>query len=51
MTYWIIAETDSNLFWSNEDGWVNQASATRFTTEERQSLRLPIGGNWINKED
>lgn len=51
MTYWVIVETDSGLFWSNDDGWVDLASATRFTTGERYSLQLPIGGNWLHKED
>jgi hypothetical protein len=30
------------LFWSNEDGWVDVMSATRFTEQDSKSLQLPI---------
>ena len=30
------------LYWSNEDGWVDVKSATRFTEEESKLLQLPI---------
>ena len=38
-------ETITPLFWSNEDGWVDRASATIFPTKE--GLNLPIGGKWV----
>ena len=34
------------LFWSNEDGWVDKSSATRYTYDEMQRLHLPIDGYW-----
>lgn len=36
------SETDEPLWWSNEDGWVDEASATTFTDREREYLRLPV---------
>lgn len=53
---WLIqAKTDlqnmtfgiAGLYWSNEDGWVARESATFFTAAEKDSLRLPIDGEWI----
>ena len=49
-TYWVIANIDESLFWSNQDGWVDLGSATRFSTDDRYSLRLPIAGSWVYKE-
>ena len=31
------------VYWSNEDGWVDRASATLFTPAEAATLRLPMG--------
>lgn len=43
-----IQSVDSpDLFWSNADGWGDKASATRFTTEERAVLNLPVDGIWV----
>jgi hypothetical protein len=39
-------ETDEPLYWSNDDGWVDLGSATRFSSEEKKKLDLPIGGKW-----
>ena len=45
---YIIGSTeDKALFWHNEGGWVDRASATTFTREERESLNLPVHGAWI----
>ena len=35
------------LYWSNEDGWVDKANATKFKAWEIWHLRLPIGGVWV----
>ena len=50
---WMIASstlrTDDGeevLYWSNQDGWVEQPDADRFTESERKTLNLPIGGEW-----
>jgi len=37
-------ETREPLFWSNKDGWVDQASADVYATKQWD---LPIGGEWI----
>ena len=34
------------LYWSNEDGWVDKASATIFDIWDVESSRLPFGGYW-----
>lgn len=44
--HWIIRNVDDpELCWSNEDGWVTETYDT-FTDEEKNTLRLPIGGAW-----
>lgn len=36
------------LFWSNENGWVNFPSATLFTEEEKEKFNLPEQGIWVH---
>lgn len=44
---WVVVnEDDAYLYWSNEDGWGDRASATVFADGERPSLSLPQGGAW-----
>lgn len=47
---WIIRAVSGvsgeKLWWSNEIGWVDKKSATRFTEEETKKLNLPMGGAW-----
>ena len=50
LVYWMIVD-ENDLYWSNENGWGDEASATRFTTMEQAHLNLPIGGHWVRKED
>ena len=38
------------VYWSNEDGWVDRASATLFTPAEAATLRLPMGNNPLLKD-
>lgn len=49
----LITETDGDEpgFWSNAHGWTSQDEADRFTEEERDTLRLPNGGHWIEEVD
>lgn len=45
---WTISnQHEPDLYWSNEDGWVDSASATRFTDEEHDTLYLPDEGTWV----
>ena len=37
------------LFWSNDDGWTEYEYADRFTDAEKQTLTLPMGGEWLRK--
>ena len=45
---WIIVNSDDNsLVWSNSFGWVSEdGDFDTFTPEERETLNLPIGGEW-----
>jgi hypothetical protein len=36
-------DTGERLYWSNRDGWVDRASATRFPREHLVAAALPIG--------
>ena len=40
---------DGDLFFSNDLGWVDLESATRFTEEQRTYLYIgwPIDGEWV----
>lgn len=49
LTEWVVADADG-LWWSNDDGWGDLASATVFTADERSTLRLPDGGEWVPLE-
>ncbi len=41
-------DEDGVLFWSNEDGWVDRASATVFTEAVRDDALLPDGAaGWV----
>lgn len=42
-----IYSFDEELWWSNEDGWVDLDSATGFTAEEHTWMNPPIGGRWV----
>jgi len=39
---------EPELLWSNTDGWVHfESNFDVFTSKEKETLNLPIGGNWI----
>ena len=46
--FFIKNTTNSNLFWNNENGWVDFDSADSFSVEEQRSLNLPNEGEWIS---
>ena len=55
MVEWIIEsssekddETGESLYWSNELGWVDKESATRFSTGDIGNVYKPIGGLWVD---
>ena len=47
---WLIKSKDryftETLYWSNDHGYVDKESATRFTDDEKHTLRLPLEGEW-----
>ena len=44
--YVIANVNDSNLLWSNSDGWTDGDDFEVFTLEESEELDLPIEGEW-----
>ena len=49
MSRFLIFSPTERLFWSNVDGWVDPASATRFSREEVDSLAYIPGpsSRWV----
>lgn len=45
---WVIYNKNEKLFWSNEDGWVDFDSATRFNETEQVTVSLPVIGEKAN---
>ena len=45
MNWIIVCVKDANLCWSNSWGWCSETYDT-FTQEERETLDLPIDGQW-----
>ena len=50
---WIITstteiddETGEGLLWSNTEGWISGDNYDTFTNEEKETMNLPIGGQW-----
>ena len=39
-------QSDGDVYWSNTDGWVDYENATLFTKTERDTVALPMGGEW-----
>ncbi len=46
MTTYTIQNQTNGLAWSNEFGWVDAESGDTFTAHERETLSLPIDGEW-----
>lgn len=44
--YIIVSKTEPELAWSNTYGWCDETFDT-FTQEERETLNLPIDGEWL----
>jgi len=40
-------DTEFPLYWSNDLGWVLRPQSDKFTTEEKNTLNLPLGGRWL----
>ncbi len=43
-------ETGESLYWSNEDGWVYKADATRLSERETVTFNMPTGRVVIEQE-
>jgi len=46
MRYVIRNQSDDQLFWSNQDGWV-ETQEDIYSQDERLTLALPIDGIWV----
>jgi len=49
-----IKETDDDIFWSDNLGWINFESATIFNTTELSKMNMPLGSvciSYLNKEN
>lgn len=44
-------EDGTELFWSNQQGWVDRSEGTVFTRLERNNLALPFDGEWVEVDD
>ena len=50
---WLVGPKDGDgaefepLFWSNENGWGDFASATKFSQEDTGAVTLPTEGQWV----
>lgn len=45
--YAIKSSENNDEMWSNEFGWVNTPTFDLFTPSEKDTLDLPIGGEWV----
>lgn len=53
-TFVIQSQSDNNLYWSNEDGWIEFGileNATIFTEDEMDNLPLPMDGQWVSVDE
>jgi len=49
-TYIIQCQSDNDLLWCNEFGWIDDLSqADKFSESEKDTLNLPEEGYWIEK--
>ena len=46
---WIIKCENDNLFWNNQLGWVDYSSSDIFNQQEKNTLNLPVEGQWVKK--
>jgi hypothetical protein len=43
----IVEEAGEHLFWSCKYGWVDVYTADTFSQQEKDTLALPIAGEWV----
>ena len=47
---WVIKCKNDNLFWNNQIGWVDFSSGDVFNQREKNTLNLPVEGQWHRYE-
>lgn len=46
--FWaVMHQTNNDEMWSNEHGWVDTPTFDLFTAAEKQTIALPIDGQWV----
>lgn len=44
--YFIVLRGQESLAWSNDSGWVEGEEFDLFSETEKQTVTLPMGGEW-----
>jgi hypothetical protein len=50
MNQLVLKNKDNGLFWNNDSGWGSRVTATRFSVEEKELVRIPIDGVFVSSE-
>lgn len=37
----------ASVWWNNADGWTHKTQADYFTPQEKDTLNLPLDGEWV----
>jgi hypothetical protein len=43
---WVIYDKTTDLYWSNDLGWITDDNVTIFGDDEHNYVNLPMGGEW-----
>ncbi len=43
---YVVFNPKNHSYWNNDNGWTDKSEATVFNREEKESLHLPIDGEW-----
>lgn len=43
----VTQSSDIMFWWSNKENWGDLANASIYTEEDKEFLRLPIAGDWV----
>lgn len=37
----------ASVWWNNADGWTHKTQSDYFTPQEKETLNLPLNGEWV----
>lgn len=47
---WLLYNRDEKLYWSDDIGWGDKTSATRFSEAEKNTyVMVPLGSQWVHE--